>query len=133
MIHFGFLLCSASLAAAGGIGGHIVGHGAVEAPEAHSGYEFGIDNTACQTLYDTHQETTCHVEHSHQVSQQVHHSSGVVGHNTHVVPGGHGHHGKREADASLGGVHGHSSGPQCHANTERQCHQRPVQHARQVP
>merc|ERR1712180_508511 len=163
MIHFGFLLCSASLAAAGGLVGHvghIVGHGAVVAPEAHSGYEFGIDNTACQTLYDTHQETTCHVEHTqqcheeydtivdtthieecqdivteqcHQVSQQVHHSSGVVGHNTHVVPGGHGHHGKREADASLGGVHGHSSGPQCHANTERQCHQRPVQHARQVP
>merc|ERR1719348_2744327 len=164
MIHFGFLLCSASLASAGGIGGHIVGHGAVGAPEAHSGYEFGIDNTNCQTLYDTHQETTCHTEHTqqcheeydtivdtthieecqdivteqcHQVSQQVHHSSGVVGHNTHVVPGGHGvavgHHGKREADASLGGVHGHSSGPQCHANTERQCHQRPVQHARQVP
>merc|ERR1719187_2054775 len=166
MIHFGFLLCSASLPAAGGLVGHvghIVGHGAVVAPEAHSGYEFGIDNTACQTLYDTHQETTCNTtteqachtefdtivdtthieecqdivtEQCHQVSQQVHHSSGVVGHNTQVVPGGvvagYGHV-KREAAGGYGGVQGHTTGPQCHAATERQCHQRPVQNARQVP
>merc|ERR1719234_2208808 len=74
-------------------------------------------------------------EQCHQVSQQVHHSSGVVGHDSQVLPGSYGGHavGKREAEASFGAIRGHSTGPQCHANTERQCQQRPVQNARQIP
>merc|ERR1711874_666468 len=84
----------------------------------------------------------------HEVNQRVHHSSGVVGHDSQLIPGGYGGHGygKREADAepeaeadaeadpSYGHAsHGHTSGPQCHARTERQCQQRPVQNSRQVP
>merc|ERR1711862_191331 len=102
-----------------------------------------ITEQACHTEFDTIVDTT-HIEECqdivaeqcHQVSQQVHHSSGVVGHNTQVVPGGvvagYGHV-KREAAGGYGGVQGHTTGPQCHAATERQCHQRPVQNARQVP
>merc|ERR1711862_356574 len=54
-----------------------------------------ITEQACHTEFDTIVDTT-HIEECqdivteqcHQVSQQVHHSSGVVGHNTQVVPGG---------------------------------------------
>merc|ERR1712055_241943 len=65
--------------------------------------------------------------------------------NSQIIAGGHGGHagygyGKRDAepepeadaDASYGS-HGHTSGPQCHARTERQCQQRPVQNSRKVP
>merc|ERR1711962_774343 len=157
MLHFATLLSAVALASASGYGHH--GQYNYGQAVCTTVYDSATD-TACHTEHDQacHTEHTqqCHEEYDtivdtthieecqdivteqcHQVSQQVHHSSGVVGHNTHVVPGGHGvavgHHGKREADASLGGVHGHSSGPQCHAKTERQCPQRPVQHARQVP
>merc|ERR1711970_1324822 len=41
--------------------------------------------------------------------------------------------GKREAEPSYGAIGGHTTGPQCHANTERQCQQRPVENARQIP
>ena len=117
----------------------------------HTEYDTKIDTAchteydqACHTEYDTVVDTTyvedCQdivTEQCHHVSQQVHHSSGVVGHNSQVHHGGYtGHgYGKREADPSYGhGVHhGHIAGPQCHANTERQCQQRPVQNSRQIP
>merc|ERR1712055_1025373 len=65
--------------------------------------------------------------------------------NSQIIAGGHGGHagygyGKRDADAEADadadasyGSHGHTSGPQCHAKTERQCQQRPVQNSRKVP
>merc|ERR1712212_1333866 len=135
----------AGLGVAGGVG---VGVGGVNnGAYANGGYAYGIHDTQCQTFYDTKIDTvvdTTYVEdcqdivteQCHQVSQQVHHSSGVVGHDSQVLPGSYGGHpvGKREAEASYGGaIGGHSTGPQCHANTERQCQQRPVQNARQIP
>merc|ERR1712212_364242 len=125
----------------------------------HTVYDSATD-TACHTEHDqvchTEQDQVCHTEFDavvdttyvedcqdivteqcHQVSQQVHHSSGVVGHNSQVHPGGYAGHGygKREADPSYGheAHHGHTTGPQCDANTERQCQQRPVQNSRQIP
>merc|ERR1711964_125693 len=109
----------------------------------------------CHQTYETIVDTT-YVEHCqdivtqecHEVNQRVHHSSGVVGHDSQLIPGGYGGHGygKREADAepeaeadaeadpSYGHAsHGHTSGPQCQARTDRQCQQRPVQNSRQVP
>merc|ERR1712098_860664 len=73
-----------------------------------------ITEQACHTEFDTIVDTT-HIEECqdivteqcHQVSQQVHHSSGVVGHNTQVVPGGvvAGYsHVKREAAGGYGGL-----------------------------
>merc|ERR1712055_197354 len=158
MLHFALLVAFSGLAsAAPGYGGYATNNQA----EAHSGYSYGIHNTNCHTEYDTKIDTArhteydqaCHTEYDtvvdttyvedcqdivteqcHQVSQQVHHNSGVVGHNSQVHPGGYAGHGygKREADPSYG-HHGHTTGPQCHANTERQCQQRPVQNSRQIP
>ena len=61
-----------------------------------------------------------------------------MGHDSHVVSHGHGgYHGKREAEAEAepgygGYSHGHSSGPRCHNNVQKQCHKVPQQHNRQV-
>merc|ERR1711990_1315778 len=150
----------AGLGVAGGVG---VGAGGVNnGAYANGGYAYGIHDTQCQTFYDTKIDPACHTEQDqvchtefdtvvdttyvedcqdivteqcHQVSQQVHHSSGVVGHDSQVLPGSYGGHpiGKREAEPSYGAIGGHTTGPQCHANTERQCQQRPVQNARQIP
>ena len=124
---------------------------------------YATHTNQCQTVYDTIQETACHTEHEqvcntehdtvvettihqdcqdvvtqecHQVSQQVRHSSAVVGHSSHATGyAHHGHQGKREAEADAEAGHGgyaaHSA-PQCHAKTERQCSQRPVQNSHQV-
>merc|ERR1712212_54826 len=104
-----------------------------------------------ETIVDTTYVEDCQdivTQECHQVNQRVHHSSGVVGHGSQLISGGYGGHGygKREADAepeaeadaeadpSYGHAsHGHTSGPQCQARTERQCQQRPVQNSRQVP
>merc|ERR1712128_172909 len=137
---------------------------ATAAPSYGHGGHYGYGQQVCTTVYDSATETACHTEYDqachneydtvvdttyvedcqdivteqcHQVSQQVHHSSGVVGHNSQVQPGGYAGHGygKREADPSYGhgAHHGHSSGPKCHANTKRRCQQRPVQNSRQIP
>merc|ERR1712055_1161779 len=103
----------------------------------HTVYDSATD-TACHTEHDqichTEQDQVCHTEFDtvvdttyvedcqdivteqcHQVSQQVHHSSGVVGHDSQVLPGSYGGHpvGKREAEPSYGAIGGHSTGPQC--------------------
>jgi len=71
-------------------------------------------------------------QHCNSVSQQVHHSSAVVGHDSQVVSHGHGY-GKREADAEAEpGYGGYSSGPQCQEKVDRQCHKVPQQHERKV-
>merc|ERR1711955_71498 len=108
-------------------------------------YDIKLD-TACQTYYDQacHEEydvvvDTTYVEecqdiittHCEETSQQVHHSSAVVGHDSQVVAHGHtGYgYGKREAEAEPG----YSTGPKCHDKKDRQCHKKPVQNERKVP
>merc|ERR1712002_1001908 len=152
MLHMALLLSASSLAtASGGVGHH--GQYSFGQGVCHTVYDSATD-TACHTEHDqvchTEQDQVCHTvvdttyvedcqdivtEQCHQVSQQVHHSSGVVGHAFQVLPGSYGGHpvGKREAEPSYGAIGGHTTGPQCHANTERQCQQRPVQNARQIP
>merc|ERR1712133_339717 len=127
----------AGLGVGGGVG--LVG-GVNNGAYATGGYAYGIHDTQCQTFYDTKIDTACHTEHDqachtehdrichteqeqvcqdivteqcHQVSQQVHHSSGVVGHDSQVLPGSYGGHpvGKREAEPSFGAIGGHSTGP----------------------
>merc|ERR1712098_491461 len=127
------------------------GHGV-----AHVGHvvtQHPVSQTHCDTVVETTHIEDCQdvvTQHCSSVSQQVHHSSGVVGHSSAVVAGhGHvgGYHGKREAeaepeaeadadaeaDASYGhGGHVAHSGPRCQAQTQRQCSQRPVQNSRPV-
>ena len=131
MISFSLVLALASAALAAPSGGH---------------YEYGYQQKHCHTKQRCHQEydtivDTTYIEecqdivtqHCQQTSQQVHHSSAVVGHDSHVVSHGHGgYHGKREAEAEPG-YGGYSSGPQCQQHVEKQCHKVPQQHQRQVP
>merc|ERR1712168_1178888 len=89
----------------------------------HEEYDVIVDTTyieECQDIITTHCQET---------SQQVHHSSAVVGHDSQVVAHGHAGYGygKREAEP------GYSTGPQCHDKKDRQCHKRPVQNERKVP
>merc|ERR1711887_16214 len=159
MLHLLLLLSASSMAKASY--GPALGLGPDIGPRY--GYSSGYQQQhTCHTVYDSATDAACHTEQDqvchtefdtvvdttyvedcqdivteqcHQVSQQVHHSSGVVGHNSQVLPGSYGGHpvGKREAKPSYGAIGGHTTGPQCHANTERQCQQRPVQNARQIP
>merc|ERR1739840_84390 len=92
-------------------------------------YEYGYNQKHCHTKYNVKYDQQCHEEydtivdttyteqcqdivtqHCNSVSQKVHHSSAVVGHDSQVVSHGHGY-GKREAEAEPG--YGYSSGPQC--------------------
>merc|ERR1711970_1108821 len=91
--------------------------------ECHEEYDVIVDTTyieECQDIITTHCQET---------SQQVHHSSAVVGHDSQVVAHGHtGYgYGKREAEP------GYSTGPQCHDKKDRQCAKRPVQNERKIP
>merc|ERR1712014_184069 len=93
--------------------------------ECHEEYDVVVDTTyieECQDIITTHCEET---------SQQVHHSSAVVGHDSQVVAHGHAGYGygKREAEAEPG----YSTVPQCHDKKDRQCHKKPVQNERKVP
>jgi len=95
--------------------------------ECHEEYDVIVDTTyieECEDIITTHCEET---------SQQIHHSSAVVGHDSQVVAHGHGGYayGKRDADAEPG--QGYSTGPQCHDKKDRQCHKKPVQNERKVP
>merc|ERR1712106_731333 len=101
--------------------------------ECHEEYDVIIDTTyieECQDIITTHCQET---------SQQVHHSSAVVGHDSQVVSHGHGGYGygKREAKADAKAEaepgYGYSSGPQCQDKKDRQCHKKPVQNKRKVP
>ena len=89
--------------------------------ECHEEYDVIVDTTyieECQDIITTHCQET---------SQQVHHSSAVVGHDSQVVAHGHAGYGKREAEP------GYSTGPKCVDKKDRQCHKRPVQNERKVP
>jgi len=95
--------------------------------ECHEEYDVIVDTTyieECQDIITTHCEET---------SQQIHHSSAIVGHDSQVVSHGHGGHGygKRAADAEA--EPGYSTGPKCHDKKDRQCHKKPVQNERKVP
>ena len=98
-----------------------------------------VPRQVCHEEYDTIVDTTyieeCQdivTQHCNSVSQQVSHSSAVVGHDSQVVSHGHGY-GKREAEAKAEpGFGGYSSGPQCHQKKDRQCHKVPKQNQRKV-
>ena len=95
--------------------------------ECHEEYDTIVDTTYIEECQDIVTQQ-CHETH-----QQVHHSSAVVGHDTHVVAHGHGY-GKREAEpeaAAEAGVQGYSSGPKCQKNVERQCQKKPIQKERE--
>merc|ERR1712002_1247867 len=109
-------------------------------------YDIKLD-TACQTYYDQacHEEydvvvDTTYVEecqdivtqHCQETSQQVHHSSAVVGHDSQVVSHGHVGYHKREAEADAEPGYGHNN-LQCFSKPHKQCHQKPVQTERKVP
>ena len=97
--------------------------------ECHEEYDVIVDTTYIEECQDII------TEHCNSVSQQVHHSSAVVGHDSQVVSHGHGY-GKREAEAKADaepGYGGYSSGPQCHQKKDRQCHKVPKQNQRKVP
>ena len=97
--------------------------------ECHEEYDVIVDTTYIEECQDII------TEHCNSVSQQVHQSSAVVGHDSQVVSHGHGY-GKREAEAKADaepGYGGYSSGPQCHQKKDRQCHKVPKQNQRKVP
>merc|ERR1711942_61398 len=78
------------------------------------------EHDECEDIVHTH----CEEEHT-----KVHHSSHVVGHDSHVEhygSYGHGGYHKREAEAAHDGYsHGYSHGPKCHDKKEQQCHKVP--------
>ena len=92
-----------------------------------------VPRPVCKTVVDTTYIEECEdivIEHCEETHQQVHHSSQVVGHDSQVIHGGHGgHYGKRAAEADPGQEY--HSGPKCHQNVEKQCHQKPVEKERQ--
>ena len=93
--------------------------------ECHEEYDIIVDTTYienCEEIVRTH----CEEQHT-----QVHHSSQVVGHDSHKIHGGysHGYH-KRDAEA---GHQGYSSGPHCKNHVDHKCHKVPQQHERKVP
>merc|ERR1712105_577652 len=113
-------------------------------------YEYGYSQKHCHTKYNVKYDQQCHEEydtivdttyteqcqdivtqHCNSVSQKVHHSSAVVGHDSQVISHGHGY-GKRDVEAEPG-YGGYSSGPQCQQKVDRQCQQVPQQVSRQVP
>jgi len=94
--------------------------------ECHEEYDVIVDTTYIEECQDI---VTQHCQETHQ---QVHHSSAVVGHDSQVISHGSGYH-KRDADAEAEPGYGHSSGPHCQQNVEKQCHKVPQQHERKVP
>eukprot|EP00091_Calanus_sinicus_P011609 TRINITY_DN261_c0_g1_i8.p2 TRINITY_DN261_c0_g1~~TRINITY_DN261_c0_g1_i8.p2 ORF type:complete len:172 (-),score=64.83 TRINITY_DN261_c0_g1_i8:117-632(-) len=137
MLRFVAVLAFAAVAQAAPGGGHFAyGH---QQKHCHTKYNIKLEQ-ACHEEYDVIVDTTyieeCQdivTQHCQETSQQVHHSSAVVGHDSQVVSHGHGGYGygKRAADAEA--QPGYSTGPQCHAKKDRQCHKKPVQNSRKIP
>merc|ERR1712121_204813 len=142
-----FMLCTALLFSGVAQAAPGYGHGSHyhEQSQCHTKYDIKLD-TACQTYYDQacHEEydvvvDTTYVEecqdivtqHCQETSQQVHHSSAVVGHDSQVVSHGHVGYGKREAEAEAEPGYGHNN-LQCFSKPHKQCHQKPVQTQRQA-
>merc|ERR1712212_1395078 len=138
-----FKLCSALLLAGVAQAAPGYGHAAHyhEQSQCHTKYDIKLD-TACQTYYDQacHEEydvvvDTTYVEecqdivtqHCQETSQQVHHSSAVVGHDSQVVAQGHVGYHKREAEADAEPGYGHNrhNNLQCFSKPHKQCHQKP--------
>merc|ERR1712142_2695 len=111
--------------------------------ECHEEYDVVVDTTyieECQDIITTHCQET---------SQQISHSSAVVGHDSKVVAHGHSGYGyggygigKRDADAepkadakadAEPGVQAYSTGPKCHDKKDRQCKKIPKQNSRKIP
>merc|ERR1712106_738134 len=118
-------------------GGHFAyGH---QQKHCHTKYNVKLEQ-ACHEEYDVIVDTTyieeCQdivTQHCQETSQQVHHSSAVVGHDSQVVSHGHAGHGYGKRDADAEAQPGYSTGPQCHAKKDRQCHKKPVQNSRKIP
>merc|ERR1712055_293761 len=132
-----FKFCSALLLA--GVAQAAPGYGHAghyhEQSQCHTKYDIKLD-TACQTYYDQacHEEydvvvDTTYVEecqdivtqHCQQTSQQVHHSSAVVGHDSQVVAQGHVGYHKREAEAEAEPGYGHNR--HNNQNQRQECHE----------
>merc|ERR1712002_781861 len=117
MLRIVAVLVLASVAQCAPGGGHFAyGH---QQKHCHTKYNIKYEQ-ACHEEYDVVVDTTYIEEcqdiittHCQETSQQVHHSSAVVG--------------KREAEP------GYSTGPQCHNKKDRQCHKKPVQSERKIP
>merc|ERR1712098_245117 len=106
----------------------------------------------CHVVVDTTYIEECQdiiTTHCQETSQQISHSSAVVGHDSKVVAHGHSGYGyggygigKREADAepkadakadAEPGVQAYSTGPKCHDKKDRQCKKIPKQNSRKIP
>jgi len=96
-----------------------------EHEECHVEHDVIVDTTYIEECKEV---ITTHCEHD---SLAIKHHSQIVGHDSQVVDvhSSDGHH-KREAEA---GDEGYSSGPQCHAKKDHQCHKKPVQNERKIP
>merc|ERR1712123_432741 len=114
--------------------------------ECHEEYDVVVDTTyieECKNIITTHCQET---------SQQVHHSSSVVGHDSKVVSSGHISYGgygigkreakaeaeaeseaEAEAEAEAEPGQSYSTGPKCHDTKDRQCHKTPKQNSRKIP
>merc|ERR1711892_106012 len=137
MLRFVAVLAFAAVAQAAPGGGHFAyGH---QQKHCHTKYNIKLEQ-ACHEEYDVIVDTTyieeCQdivTQHCQETSQQVHHSSAVVGHDSQVVSHGHAGHGYGKRDADAEAQPGYSTGPQCHAKKDRQCHKKPVQNSRKIP
>merc|ERR1711913_17269 len=131
------VLALAGLAHGAPGGGHFAyGH---QQKHCHTKYNIAYEQ-ACHQEYDVIVDTTyveeCQdivTQHCQQTSQQVHHSSAVVGHDSHVLAHGHVGYHKREAEAEAepGYGHNHHNNLQCFSKPHKQCHQKPIQKQRQ--
>merc|ERR1712106_317196 len=114
-------------------GGHFAyGH---QQKHCHTKYNIKLEQ-ACHEEYDVVVDTTyveeCQdivTQHCQETSQQVHHSSAVVGHDSQVISHGHSGYHKREAEPGYG--HNHHNNLQCFSKPHKQYHQKPVQNQRQ--
>merc|ERR1711892_41363 len=78
-----------------------------------------VPRKVCKTIVDTTYVEECEetfTTHCHTAHTQVHHSSAVVGQDTHTE------HGRRKREAQVSEPeHGYQTGPSCHAQKDRQC------------
>merc|ERR1739845_100844 len=147
------VLALSSLAQCAPGGGHFAyGH---QQKHCHTKYNIKYEQ-ACHEEYDVVVDTTYIEEcqdiittHCQETSQQISHSSAVVGHDSKVVAHGHRGYGyggygigKRDADAepkadakadAEPGVQAYSTGPKCHDKQDRQCKKIPKQNSRKIP
>ena len=128
----------------------------IEAAPGGGSFAYGNQQKHCHTKYNIKVEQACHAEYDqvcheeydtvvdtsyveecqdivtkqcHQVSQQIHHSTAVVGHDSQIVAvANSGHYGKRDADPGHSDPHNHL---QCFSKPHKECHQKPVHEERE--